>query len=129
MKRRHRVAAIILTVSCLLCWSVPSFAADSPLRETFEDALYGGLTGALVGAAVMAFTHRPGQHLDYIYYGGAGGVLVGASFGLIRSARSLAEMQDGKFRFALPTIMPEFQETSSHGQSMALRAELFRGTF
>ena len=56
-------------------------------------------------------------------------ILVGASFGLIKSARSLSEVENGKVRFALPTIIPEFQETSSGGQSLALKAELFRGRF
>ena len=129
MKRGHRLTTVILMVSCLLSWGAPCFAADSEFREIFEDAIYGGLTGALVGAAIMAFTHRPGTHLDYIYYGGAGGVLVGASFGLIKSARSLSEVENGKVRFALPTIIPEFQETGSGGQSLALKAELFRGRF
>jgi drug/metabolite transporter (DMT)-like permease len=130
MKQGHRMTAVILAVSCLLCWSVPSFAADSAFREVFEDSLYGGLSGALVGAAIMAFTHKPGQHLDYIYYGGAGGVLVGAGFGLVKATRSLAEVEDGKVRFAIPTVIPEFQEASSRGgQSVAFRAELLRGTF
>ncbi len=130
MKRRNRVTAVILAVSCLLCWSVPSFGADSAFREVFEDSLYGGLSGALVGAAIMAFTHKPGQHLDYIYYGGAGGVLVGAGFGLIKASKSLAEVQDGKVRFALPTVIPSLQDTNGRGgQTLAFRADLLRGTF
>ena len=130
MKNMRRVAMVFLLASLLTCWTLPACAADSAFKETFEDSVYGGLTGALVGAAVMAFTHKPGDHLDYIYYGAAGGVLVGATYGLLKGAKSLAQIENGKVKFAIPTIVPDLQEASARGgQTLAFRAELIRGKF
>jgi hypothetical protein len=105
-------------------------AADSAIKTLFQDAFYGGLTGGLVGAAVMAFTKKPGNHLDYIGFGAAGGVMVGAAYGAVVATRSLAEVENGRVKFAIPTIRPEFREPNSKGQSSIIAtAELIRGKF
>jgi hypothetical protein len=119
-----------LAAALFTMWSVPCHAAEGVFKEVFQDALYGGLTGALVGAAVLAFTHKPGEHLDYMGYGAAGGVLVGAAVGIMSTARSLAEVDHGKVRFAIPTIIPDFQEANSKGQTAyVVNAQLLRGNF
>lgn len=108
----------------------PCFAAENTFKTFFEDAFYGGLTGALVGGAAMVFTKKPLDHLDYIGYGAAAGVLVGATYGAITTTRSLAEIENGKVRFAVPTIKPEFREGSREGQTtIVATAELLRGKF
>ncbi|HEY5976201.1 MAG TPA: hypothetical protein VIU41_15820 [Geobacteraceae bacterium] len=101
------------------------------MREVFEDALYGGLAGTLISAAVLAFTHSPGDHMDYLAYGAATGVLAGTAFGIFKvTSRSLAEYENGRVRFALPTVIPDLQEATVRGPAtLALKAELFRGTF
>jgi hypothetical protein len=130
MHHMRRLAVMLFAASLLAVWSSPACAADNAFKEVFEDGLYGGLAGALVGAALLAFTKKPGDHLDYVYYGGAGGVLVGAAYGLAKGARSLAEVENGTVKFALPTIMPDFQEASVRGgQIVAFKAELIRGKF
>jgi hypothetical protein len=130
MKSFKRMVSMVLAAMFLTAWAAPSYAAESAFKEIFQDALYGGLTGALVGAAVMAFTHKPGDHLAYIGYGGAVGVLAGTAIGTAKTAKSLAELDRGKVLFALPTIMPDFQDTNSKGQTpLVIKAELFRGRF
>jgi hypothetical protein len=130
MKNVKRTFMIVLSATLLAIWSVPCYAAEGVFKEVFQDAVYGGLTGALVGAAVMAFTHKPGDHFDYIGYGGAGGVLVGAAVGMLSTAKSLAEVDHGKVRFAFPTIIPDFQEPNSKGQTAyVINAQLLRGNF
>lgn len=130
MRDVKRTIMLILAALLLATWSVPCYAAEGVFKEVFDDAFYGGLTGALVGAAVMAFTHKPGDHLDYIGYGGAGGVLVGAAVGVLSTARSLAEVDHGKVRFAFPTILPDVQEANSKGQTgYVITAQLLRGNF
>lgn len=127
-----RAIMMVLAASLLTVWSFPCCAAEGALKEVFQDSFYGGLTGALVGAAVMAFTHRPGDHLDYIGYGGAGGVLAGAAIGLISTAKSLAEVDHGKVRFAIPTIIPNIQDPSARAQGQSayvINAQLLRGNF
>jgi hypothetical protein len=119
----------ILAVT-LLFITTPCFAEENAFRSFFQDVFYGGLSGGLVGAAVLAFTKQPGKHLDFIGYGAAGGVLVGATYGAVTTTRSLAELKDGKVKFAMPTILPSIKEANSKGQSSIIAmAELLRGTF
>jgi len=130
MKSFKRMVSMVLVAILLTVLTAPCYAAESAFKEIFQDALYGGLTGALVGAAVMAFTHKPGDHLAYIGYGGAIGVLAGTAIGTVKTAKSLAELDHGKVLFAIPTILPDFQDTNSRGQTpLVIKAELFRGRF
>jgi hypothetical protein len=125
-----KVFAVAVLVSMITSISVPCQAAENPFVETFQSAFYGGLAGALVGGALLAFTKHPGDHLDYIGYGGAGGVLVGAAYGLVKATKSLAEYENGKVKFAVPTVMPGLQENPTTGHtSVVFNAQLFRGTF
>ncbi len=114
-----------------ITWAVPCFAVESAFKEFFQDSFYGGLTGSLIGAAVLAFTKRPGNHLDYMGYGAAGGVLAGAAFGAVRIAKSVAELDDkGKVRFAIPIIIPDIHEPNSRAQSSyTVNAQLLSGKF
>lgn len=128
MTRTLRLIALICSLSVLTATS--SFAADNTFEEIFKDAFYGGAAGALVGAALMAFTKKPADHLDYMAYGGAAGVLVGASYGLAKSARSLAEINNGNVRIAIPTVIPDLIESPVTRQTtIAWRADILRGTF
>lgn len=130
MKLFRKFTAVIVAASLFVAVSTPSFAADSALKEIFEDGLYGGLTGTLVGAALLAFAHKPGDHLDYLGVGAAIGALGGVTYGVVKSTRALAEVEDGKVKFAIPTIIPDFPDNSTRGKnSVVVTAELLRGTF
>lgn len=117
------IVALILMVTSTTC-----HAEDSVFKSMFQDIVYGGLSGGLVGAAVLAFTRHPDQHLDYMGYGAAAGALIGATYGAVSATRSLAEVKDGEVRFAMPTIIPELRESRS-GLELIATAELLRGTF
>jgi hypothetical protein len=131
MKKIKRMLMMFFAAVFSITWAAPCIAAESAFREIFQDSLYGGLAGSLIGAAVMAFAKRPGNHLDYIGYGAAGGVLVGAAFGAFRIANSLAEVDEkGKVRFAIPAVIPDFNEANSRGQSSyVINAGLLSGKF
>jgi len=127
MNNLKRTALILVT---LIFMANPCLAADNAFKTLFEDALYGGLAGGLVGAAVLAFTDHPSDHLDYVVFGAAGGVLVGATYGVITTSRSLAEIENGQVRFSMPTIRPEFREGNVKGQTtIVAMAEIIRGKF
>jgi hypothetical protein len=127
MNNLKRGVALAVTF-CFL--ATPCLAAENGFQSIFKDAFYGGLTGGLVGAAVLAFTKRPGNHLNYMGYGAAGGVLVGAVYGTVVATRSLAEVENGKVKFAVPTIVPEFREANSKGKTaIVATVELARGKF
>lgn len=118
------VAAITFFTSAFPCH------AESNLREVFQDAFYGAAIGALVGGALMAFTKKPADHLENVYYGAAAGVLAGTGYGLVKSAKSLAEIDNGKIKIAMPTIIPDLVESPSTRQTTVVwHASILRGTF
>jgi hypothetical protein len=130
MKYYKQMVKAILSAMVLIFWAGPCSALESTFKETLQDAFYGGVAGTLVGAAVMAFTKRMGNHLDYLGYGAAGGVLVGAAVGLATPSKSLAVVEKGKLHFAIPTVIPEFKDTNSKGQSAyVINADLVGGKF
>lgn len=127
MNKLKRSIAIVVT---LVFMATPCLAAENAFKTVFEHSMYGGLAGGLVGAALLVFTNKPADHLDYIAYGAAGGVLVGAAYGVATTSRSLAEIENGKVKFAIPTIKPEFREGNVKGQTTLVAvAELIRGKF
>lgn len=129
MKKILRIISLMTVVS-MLSMSTSAFADDNTFKEIFQDAFYGGAVGALVGAAFMAFTKKPADHLENMGYGAAAGVLVGAAYGVTKSARSLAEINNGKVRIAMPTIIPDLTESPVTRQTaITWRAEILRGTF
>lgn len=130
MKKYKRILMRVLSFFILVIWTAPCSAAESAFKEVLQDSLYGGLTGTLIGAAVMAFTKRTGNHLDYLGYGAAGGAIVGAAVGFSLINRSLAEVDHGKVKFAIPAVIPDFKEVNSKGESgYVINAELLSGKF
>ncbi len=119
-----------MTLVSLLSTASSALAADDTIREVFTDAFYGAAIGGLVGGALMVFTKRPADNLNYIAYGAASGVLVGTAYGLAKSARAFAEINNGRVKIALPTVVPELVVSPSSGQmAIAWKADLIKGTF
>lgn len=77
--------------------------AETRGAVVMKDTAYGAITGAIIGAAVLAFQEKPSEHLNYMAYGAAGGAIVGAVFG-IYEATALVEIENGKTKIAMPTI-------------------------
>jgi hypothetical protein len=126
--RRALIATVILLLS--ITWTMPLHAADSSLKVVFEDSLYGGLVGALVGSATLAFTHKASDHLDNITYGAAAGVIAGAGIGIFTSVRhAMVEYENGRVKLGMPTVLPDIQESSRGQLVLAVKADLLRGTF
>ncbi len=129
MKQITRIISL-LTLIALLSAATSSFAQENAFREVFQDAFYGGAAGALVGLALTAFTKRPADHMVNLAYGAAGGVLVGAGYGVAKSARALAELDNGRVRIAVPRVMPDVTEYPATRQTIITwRADILRGTF
>ncbi|HEY6872434.1 MAG TPA: hypothetical protein VI298_06895 [Geobacteraceae bacterium] len=127
MKNPLRTMTMVVAALFSFCWSVPCHAAESTFKGIFTDSLYGGLTGTLVGGAIMAFAKKPGDHLDYLGYGAAVGVLTGAAYGI---GKAVVEMDRGRVSFSLPTVIPDLGEANSRGQApLILTANLIRGKF
>jgi hypothetical protein len=128
MKRFKKIITVMTLVS-LLSTTTSAFADDT-IREVFTDAFYGAAIGGLVGAAIMVFQTKPFDHLNYVAYGAASGILVGTAYGLAKSARAFAEVENGRVKLALPTVVPELVVSPASGQTtVAWKADLIRGTF
>jgi hypothetical protein len=93
---------VVLVTALILSYSTVGFAQGSG-RIVMEDAFYGTITGALVGAAFMAFEDKPEDHWGYIYRGAAIGAIAGLLFGAYE-VTAFATIDNGKIRFAMPTI-------------------------
>jgi hypothetical protein len=129
MKQLRKLVAVMTLVS-LLSMASSAFASDDTLREVFTDAFYGAAIGGLVGGAIMVFEKQPLKHFNYVAYGAASGVLVGTAYGLARSARAFAEVENGRVKVAFPTVTPELIESPASGRTtIAWKADLIRGTF
>ena len=129
MKQFRKLVAVMTLVS-LLSTASSAFASDDTLSEVFTSAFYGAAIGALVGGALMVFTDKPLNHFDRIAYGAASGVLIGTAYGLAKSARAFAEVENGRIKVAFPTVIPELVVSPSSGQTaIAWKADLIRGTF
>lgn len=129
MKRPCKLV-VLLTIISLLTTVSSALADDNALRDTLQSAFYGGAAGSLVGAALLAFTRKPADHLDYIGFGAAAGVLGGTVYGVARSVRALASIENGNVRIAIPTIMPDLAESPVTRQMIVTwRADILRGTF
>ncbi len=128
MKKLQRIIAVMTLVSMLSATS--SALADETIKEVFTDAFYGAAIGGLVGGALMVFRTKPLENFELVAYGAATGVLVGTTFGLLKSARAFAEVENGRVRVAFPTIVPEVVAVPGSGQmTVAWKADLLRGTF
>ena len=99
----RKISVIIVLICLIILISMPVKAAEREIKATFHDAFYGGLTGALVGAALLIFTDKPEDHLNYIAYGFGVGIIGGAAYGVIRSTRAMAEIDNGKVVLHIPT--------------------------
>lgn len=129
MKRTVKLASI-LTIISLLTGASSALADENALRDTFQSAFYGGAVGALVGAALMAFTKKPADHLENMGIGAAAGVLAGTVFGVAKSARTLASIDNGNIKITMPTITPDLVESPASKQTIVTwRADILRGTF
>ena len=129
--KRFKNVVVLTTLVAMLGVSSTAFAVDENVfRETFTSAFYGASVGALVGAALMVFTHKPVDNLNYIGFGAAAGVLAGTAYGVARSSRSLASIENGNFKISMPTIIPDLFESPSTKQTViSFRADILRGTF
>ncbi|MDD2542014.1 MAG: hypothetical protein PHH28_13350 [Desulfuromonadaceae bacterium] len=120
----------VMTLVSLLTAASSAFASDDTIKEVFTDAFYGAAIGGLVGGAIMVFKDKPLDNLNFIAYGAASGVLAGTAYGLATSARAFAQVEDGRVKIALPTIVPELLVSPGSGRTtVAWKADLLRGTF
>jgi hypothetical protein len=127
---RFKKVFALMTLVAMLGVTTMAFADDNAFRDTFQSAFYGGAVGALVGAALLVFTNKPADHLDYMGFGAAAGVLAGTAYGVGKAARALASIENGNLKIAIPMIIPDLAESPVTKQTVvSFRANILQGTF
>ncbi len=121
--------AIVVALTCALLAARTVRAEDNTLNTVFKDALYGGLIGALVGGAALAFADHPGDHLNYIGVGAAVGVIGGTAFGLVQSSRAFAEIENGKVAVSVPSVKTVLSNDGLGGTIAQRNIDLVRFKF
>jgi len=122
-----RKVSLVLSLVLSFCWAAPCRAAESSLKGILTDSLDGGLSGSLVGAAVMAFANKPVENLDYMAYGTATGVMVGAAYSI---GKAMVVMENGKMKWSMPIVIPDIKDSNSNGKTpIVFMAEVLRGKF
>jgi len=111
--RKIRKIISMITITAILFGSIPAFAGDDTLLDTLQDSIYGVLIGTLIGGATVPFARKPADHLINIGIGAGVGAIGGAVFGLTKAVKTLVEIEDSRVRFALPTVIPEFEDSPS----------------
>ncbi|MBF0224422.1 MAG: hypothetical protein HQK76_03110 [Desulfobacterales bacterium] len=94
---------IWIVAGCIFLFSVNAHAFTSRGSVIMTDTLYGGIVGAVIGGATLAFANEPKDHFDHIGYGAATGVIVGALFGVFEAV-ALVNYDNGNIKIAFPTL-------------------------
>jgi hypothetical protein len=127
MNKLNVLISTVISTAFFFILQIPCQAAETAFKEILHDSVYGGLAGTVIGAAVLAFTKKPGDHLEYMAYGAAAGALGGAAYGYFAS-RALMEVDKGKVKFAIPMVIPDFRGPSRKS-NLVLTTEIIKGNF
>ncbi|MDQ6990357.1 MAG: hypothetical protein Q9M11_01320 [Mariprofundaceae bacterium] len=123
MKKIMMAAVLMVGLSFL---PIQSQAADFEVQNTFEDTMYGGLLGALVGGGAMLISGSPSKHWNYISTGAGIGIIAGAIYGVASGVNAFAKLENGQLQLGVP--MPELA-VSSDGQVVSMNTPLFESRF
>jgi len=101
---KQSVVVSLLISMTLMVFPATVRAYENDVQEVLQSSFYGGLTGALIGAAFLAFREKPGDHLKDISVGAGIGVILGTLYGIGKTTQAFVEVQDGSIAFHLPSV-------------------------
>lgn len=132
MTGRIRILVGWCALAALLVFAIPApvRAANSEMGDVLVDGFYGGLIGALVGAAVMVLTDDPGDHLEYMATGAGIGVIAGTVYGLSQVGRyAMINVDRGHIAWSVPPIEPVVASGPGEPLRVNVSAALLRVRF
>jgi|GEM_PF-1574268 len=100
--RKALLCALVLAMAVSLAHPGAAAAEDIALKKIMRNGAYGGIVGAMIGGALLAFVHNRSDHLEFISTGAAAGVLVGVAWGVYDSSSGnpYVMIEDGKLHAA-----------------------------
>ncbi|MDX8388082.1 MAG: hypothetical protein R8M46_06065 [Ghiorsea sp.] len=119
-------AAVVAAMMAL--FPMQAAAADYEVANVMDDAIYGAGVGGMVGAGLMLLSDKPTDNWNYLTRGIGIGIIAGAAFGVFRTSKSLAQVEDGEIKLGMPTPELAFQETAL-GLDLVVKTDLIRGSF
>ncbi|VAX33302.1 hypothetical protein MNBD_NITROSPIRAE01-2306 [hydrothermal vent metagenome] len=103
-----KMTIVLLLITLSTIFFPPSARAqqqDNDMLTVLKSSFYGGLTGALIGTAFLAFREKPGDHLKDIRVGAGVGVIIGTVYGLFKTTgTAFVEVQDGYLTVQAPSF-------------------------
>jgi hypothetical protein len=116
-----RKFCVVLLMFLFLSFASSSFA-ETKSSIVLKGTAYGAIVGALIGSAVWVLTDID-DNFDYVWQGAAVGAIAGTAYGLY-DAESFATIENGKVKFAMPTI-----KTGKYGEDVKTSASLLKVNF
>jgi len=109
--------AMMTLLSTIFVMQISTGAAfahsQDSLQDVVTDSLYGGLAGAIIGVATLAFVDEPGDHADNIKVGAGIGVILGSIYGTVKVSRSVAQWENGTMTAQFPAVQLDVDASSN----------------
>jgi len=123
-----KILKTVVVAATLMFAPIQASSADYEVQNVMDDALYGAGVGAMVGLGLLLLSDVPSDNFGYISRGAGIGIIAGAAYGVFRSSRSFAQVEDGEIYLGVPS--PEFalRETAA-GLDLVMKTDLIRGKF
>ena len=119
---------VLLVVAMLAFVPAKASAGDYEVANVMDDALYGAGVGGLVGLGLMSLSTNPTNNWNYLTQGIGVGIIAGAAYGVYRSSRAFAQIEDGQMNLGMPTPQFSLQETPV-GLALTAKADFIAGSF
>ena len=119
---------VLLVAAALVFIPAKASAGDYEVANVMDDALYGAGVGGMVGLGLMLLSTNPTNNWDYLTKGIGVGIIAGAAYGVYRSSRAFAQVEDGQINLGLPTPQLAVQDTPT-GLVLVTRTDLIAGEF
>ena len=119
---------VLLVAGMLAFVPVKASAGDYEVANVMDDALYGAGVGGLVGLGLMLISTSPTSNWNYVTQGIGVGIIGGAAFGIYRSSRAFAQVEDGQINLGMPSPQFAVQDTPA-GLILVAKTDLIAGQF
>jgi uncharacterized membrane protein YebE (DUF533 family) len=119
---------VLFVAAALALAPMQASAGDYEVANVLDDAMYGAGIGGLVGLGLMLLTKKPTDNWDYVSKGIGIGIIAGSAYGVYRTSKSLAQIEDGEIHFGVPSPKFALQDTP-FGPDLVVSTDFIGGRF